>query len=61
MGDRPRLAGAGAGQDADRAPNRLGRRPLLGIEPGQHRRGPVVGTDVFEGTSGGESGGDHAC
>ena len=38
VGDRPGLAGARAGQDADRAANRLGRRSLLGIERAQDLR-----------------------
>ena len=36
VGDRPGLAGAGAGQDADRAADRLCGRPLFRVEPGEH-------------------------
>jgi hypothetical protein len=35
VGDRPGLAGAGAGQDADGAAERLGDAPLLRVERGQ--------------------------
>ena len=33
VGDRPRLAGAGAGEHPDRAAQRLGHLALLGVEP----------------------------
>jgi mycoredoxin len=39
VGDRAGLAGAGAGEDADRAAQRLGRLTLLRVETRQHVRG----------------------
>jgi hypothetical protein len=35
VGDRPGLAGAGAGQDADRSGRRRHRGALFGVEPRQ--------------------------
>src|SRR5690606_15113057 len=41
VGDRPRLAGTGAGQHAHRAVQRGGHLALLGVEPFEHRVGRV--------------------
>ena len=43
VGDRAGLAGARAGEDADRAADRLGGGALLRVEPGQHALGCAVG------------------
>ena len=76
VGDRAGLAGAGAGQDAHRAADGHRRRPLLGVEPGQHPRrsrrplsdlpAPVTSSDPASGprqlaAGGPELAGGHAA
>ena len=39
VGDRASLAGAGTGEDADRAADRLSGGTLFGVQPAQHRLG----------------------